>query len=83
MAVVHRYMAATSYQVQPTPAIEEELRNSSTSFDSLVKEAIGYLETADSTIDDLALARMYIERGYSEDFAHWLVREAEVRHAPG
>jgi len=72
-------MSHDTFEVEPTPAVREELRRSSTGFDSLVREALEYLE--DPSVQDLALARMYIERGYSEEFAHWLVREAEVRHA--
>lgn len=72
-------MAATKYEIAPTPEIEEELRRSSVSFDVLIREAVDYLNDPD--VQDMALARMYIERGYSEEFSYWLVREAEVRHA--
>ncbi len=72
-------MAATQFEVPPAPEIEEELQRSPVAFDALIKEALEYLEDPD--VQDMALARMYIERGYSEPFAYWLVREAEVRHA--
>jgi hypothetical protein len=72
-------MPTPKYEVAPTPEIEEELRRSPVSFDALIKESLDYLEDPD--VQDMALARMYIERGFSEEFAYWLVREAEVRHA--
>ena len=68
------------YEVPPPSGVAEELERSRTSFADLVKEAVAYLQEPD--VDDMALARMYIERGYSEDLAYWLVREAEVRRAP-
>ncbi len=68
------------FEVAPPPGVAEELDRSSTKFADLVREAVDYLEQPD--VDDMALARMYIERGYSEDLSYWLVREAEVRRAP-
>jgi hypothetical protein len=73
-------MSNTSYAVPPTPGVEEELARSSESYKHLVNEAVGFLDDPD--VDDVALARMFIERGYSEELAYWLVREAEVKHAP-
>ena len=69
------------FEIEPPPNVRGELERGSVSFAALVKEAMDYLNDAD--VDDMALARMYIERGYSEDLAYWLVREAEVRRAPG
>ena len=68
------------FEVAPPAGVAEELERSRVSFHDLTKEAIDYLNEPD--VDDMALARMYIERGYSEEFAYWLVREAEVRRAP-
>jgi hypothetical protein len=68
------------FEVAPPAGVPEELERSKASFADLVREAVDYLEQPD--VDDMALARMYIERGYSEDLAYWLVREAEVRRAP-
>lgn len=68
------------FEVPPPSGVAEELERSSVSFHDLAKEAVNYLNEPD--VDDMALARMYIERGYSEDLAYWLVREAEVRRAP-
>jgi hypothetical protein len=72
---------AHRYQVEPEPGVLEEIREKGTPFDALVKEAKGYLDDPD--VENLALARMFIERGYSEQTSYWLVREAEVERAPG
>jgi len=72
---------ARKYQVEPEPGVIEEIDRKGTSFESLVREAKKYLEDPD--VEDLALARMFIERGYTEETAYWLVREAEVERAPG
>ncbi|MGV3613854.1 MAG: hypothetical protein ACO1SV_00845 [Fimbriimonas sp.] len=69
-----------NFEVVPPAGVAEELERSKTSFKDLVREAVDFLEEPD--VDDMALARMYIERGYSEELSYWLVREAEVRRAP-
>jgi hypothetical protein len=69
-----------SYEVPPPNGLDEEL--STVNVDKLVKEATKFLEDGNADVDDLAIARMFIERGHSEELAHWLVREAEVRRAP-
>ncbi|HEY0867970.1 MAG TPA: hypothetical protein VGE01_11350 [Fimbriimonas sp.] len=72
---------AQRYQVEPEPGVIEEIRQKGTSFESLMKEAKQYLDDPD--VETMALARMFIERGYSEPTAYWLVREADVERAPG
>jgi len=73
-------MPSTRYEVAPTASVEAELMRSDVPFETLMSESLGYLDDPD--VNDMALARMYIERGYSEELAYWLVREAEVRRAP-
>jgi hypothetical protein len=70
-----------SYEIQPPDAIVDEMGRAPVA--KLLAEAVDYLKGGGEEIDDIALARMFIQRGYSEDFAYWLVREAEVRRAPG
>ena len=70
-----------SFEVQPPDSIRHEVEHSPTA--KLVAEAVAYLKEEREDVDDMALARMFIERGYSEEFAYWIVREAEVQHAPG
>jgi hypothetical protein len=80
-ANVRPEMHDTKFEVQPPDGVVRELRESDQSFEHLLSEAVNYLEDPD--VDDLALARMYIERGFSEELAYWLVREAEVHRAVG
>jgi hypothetical protein len=66
--------------VEPPAGVLEELDK--VNVDKLVKEATKFLDDGDSDVDELAISRMFIERGHSEELAHWLVREADVRRAP-
>jgi hypothetical protein len=68
------------YEVEPPAGVLEELDK--VNVDKLVKEATKFLDDGDSDVDELAISRMFIERGHSEELAHWLVREADVRRAP-
>jgi hypothetical protein len=69
-----------TFLTEPPPGVREELERSIVSYPVLVREAMSYLEDPD--VDDMALARMFVERGYSDELANWIVREAEVRRAP-
>jgi hypothetical protein len=71
---------SSHYETTPPAGVHEELQRSPATYEILVREALEYLDNPD--VDDMALARMYIERGFSEDLAYWLVREAEVKRAP-
>lgn len=70
-----------SFEIAPPEQISSELEGAPV--DKLVGEAISWLEDRETEVDDMALARMFIERGYSEEMSYWIVREAEVRRAPG
>lgn len=70
-----------TFEIAPPENVTQELDRAPV--DKLIDEAIAYLKDATVDTDDMALARMFIERGYSEDLSYWLVREAEVRNAPG
>lgn len=65
------------YEIPPDPEVEQELARSPLTFEYLIREAVDTLRH--TATDDLALARMYIQRCFSEDLSHWLVREAKVR----
>lgn len=69
-----------NYEVEPEAEVREEIERNDVNVDRLVREAEGYLEDPD--VDDVALARMFIEQGHSEALSYWLVRLANVRHAP-
>lgn len=74
-------MPHDEFNIPITREIEAEFARSAVPHAQLLQEAMKYLDSPD--VEDLGLARMYIERGYSEDLAYWLVREAEVKRAPG
>ena len=68
------------FEVEPGEEIRNELAAHKINASKLISQTIGYLDRPD--VDDIALARMLIEEGCSESVAYWIVREAEVRHAP-
>lgn len=69
-----------SYEVEAEPEVLDEIEKNGVNVDRLASEAESYL--ADPDVDDVALARMFIEQGHSEALSYWLVRLANVRHAP-
>lgn len=68
------------YEVAAEPEVLDEIEREGVNVDRLSAEAERYL--ADPDVDDVALARMFIEQGHSEALSYWLVRLANVRHAP-
>jgi hypothetical protein len=70
------------YEVEPEPEVRDEIEREGVNVDRLAAEAEGYLQDPDAAVDDVALARMFIEQGHSEALSYWLVRLANVRHAP-
>lgn len=69
-----------TYEIEPEPDVLKEIERDRVDVDRLAAQAEGFLEDPD--VDDVALARMFIEQGHSEALAYWLVRLANVRHAP-
>lgn len=69
-----------AYEVEAEPEVLDEIERNDINVDRLAAEAEGYL--SDPDVDDVALARMFIEQGHSEALSYWLVRLANVRHAP-
>jgi hypothetical protein len=68
-----------SYAIEIDPEIEEELQRHGVPYATLIREAMEFLDDPD--VEQMSLARMYIDRGYSENLAYWIVREAAVRRA--
>lgn len=67
-----------AWNIEPNDAAKSELdRIGELEFRSLLAEVIDWIENGDW--EDLALARGIMERGYSEEFSYWLVKEAHVR----
>ena len=73
--------AMRTYLVEPEPEVRDEIERNGIDVDKLVKRAEGFMDGMD--VDDVALGRMFIEEGHSEALSYWLVRLANVRHAPG
>ena len=69
-----------SYEIEPEPEVLAEIERDDVNVDRLTAEAESFMEDPD--VDDAALARMFIEQGHSEAVSYWLVRLANVRHAP-
>ena len=69
------------FEIEISPELKSELATHDLPHEMLIGEAAGYLDDPDN--DLMSVARMYIDRGFSEDLAYWLVRAAAVhRDAP-
>ena len=67
-----------AWNIEPNEAAKAELdRIGELEFRSLLAEVTDWIETGDW--EDLALARGITDRGFSEEFSYWLVKEATVR----
>jgi predicted ATP-grasp superfamily ATP-dependent carboligase len=67
-----------AWNIEPNEAAKQELdRMNEFEFRSLMAEVTDWIENDDW--EDLALARGITERGFSEEFSYWLVKEAHVR----
>jgi hypothetical protein len=67
-----------AWEITPTPEVKGEVdRMGEVEFRSLISEVQSWVENGDW--DDLALARGITDRGHSEDFSFWLVKEARMR----
>jgi hypothetical protein len=67
-----------SWQLPPPPEIEKEVHDLGMfEFGRLAEEVKSWIE--DEDYDDLALARGIQEKGYSEDFSWWALKEIRMR----
>lgn len=67
-----------SWQLPPPAEIKEEVEDLEfLEFDRLASEVEGWITEDD--YDDLALARGIQEKGYSEEFAWWALKEIRMR----
>lgn len=69
----------SSFEVRPEPEVLEELERIDAPVAKMIAEATKFVDGSEE--QDLAVARYFIEKGYSEQVAGWLVREANTRHA--
>jgi hypothetical protein len=68
-----------AWQIEPDGAAKEELeRIGEFELRSLMSEVHEWLDTGDW--EDMAIARGIMDRGYSEPFAYWLLKEMQVRY---
>ncbi|HVL40412.1 MAG TPA: hypothetical protein VM328_13565, partial [Fimbriimonadaceae bacterium] len=73
------YMAR-HWEVTPPAEIDRELADmSDRDLESLFVEGLMWVNEGD--YEDIAIARAITERGHSEDFSYWFVRELRVRQA--
>jgi hypothetical protein len=67
-----------SWQLPPPPEIEEQVEHLGLfEFNKLASEVEGWI--TDDDYDDLALARGIQEKGYSEAFSWWALKEIRMR----
>ncbi|MEA2552157.1 MAG: hypothetical protein QOJ65_333 [Fimbriimonadaceae bacterium] len=69
----------SKFEAPPEPEVLRELEMMHAPVDKLIAEAVKFLDGSEE--QDLAVARYFIEKGYSEKVAGWLVREANTRRA--
>lgn len=66
------------WQIPPPPEITDEISEIGDSkLKPVLVEIMGWIEGGEQ--EDLAMARTLIDRGYSEELAWWLVKEARMR----
>jgi len=66
-------------EVQPEEEVAQEIERVQPPIDKLVSEAVKFVDGSEE--QDLAVQRYFIEKGYSDKMAGWLVREANTRIA--
>jgi hypothetical protein len=65
------------FAVEPPEPVRREIENHNTSLNEIIEQA--KLSLLQNGGDEAASARLFIERGYSDDYAEWLVSEAKAR----
>lgn len=67
-----------AWQLEPPESVKEELgKVGQFELKDLMSEVQKWIE--EGTWDDLALARGIAERGHSEEFSYWLLKEVRMR----
>lgn len=66
-------------EVIPDDEVVREMQHMHAPVESLVAEAVKFVDGSED--QDLAVQRYFIEKGYSEQFAGWITREANTRRA--
>ena len=67
-----------AWELYPPPTVESELQQmGEIELQSMLSEVKSWIQEGEW--DDLAIARAIIDRGHSEDFSYWLLKEARMR----
>lgn len=69
----------SKFEVQPDAEVIDEMERKDAPVDKLISESVKFVDGSEE--QDLAVARYFIEKGYSDQMAGWLVREANTRRA--
>jgi hypothetical protein len=65
------------FEVEPPESVRAEIESRNTSLNDLIEQA--KLTLLDMQGEESGATRWFIERGYSNEFATWLVQEARAR----
>ena len=75
-----RSKQAMAWQLQPPPEVQQEIdRMGELELMALIAQLRSWIDSGEW--DDLALARAIEERGHSEDFSYWLLKEVRIRES--
>ena len=69
----------SKFEVIPDDDVVREMQHMHAPVEKMVGEALKFVDGSDE--QDLAVQRYFIEKGYSEQFAGWITREANTRRA--
>lgn len=76
-----RNIDVTNFEVRPDPEVVDEIARTDVPIAKMISEAEKFVDGSEE--QDLAVARYFIDKGHSEQFAGWIVREANTRRAAG
>ena len=65
------------FEVEPPESVWQEIESHNTSLNDLLEQA--KLTLLDMQGEESGATRWFIERGYSDEYAAWLVQEAKAR----
>lgn len=69
-----------AWELDPPPEVEPEVKGmGELAFRSLMSEVKSWLDAGEW--DDLAIARGITDKGHSEPFSYWLLKEVRIRES--
>lgn len=72
-------MDPTDFEAPMDADVLSEIERKDAPVEKLISEAMKFIDGSEE--QDLAVARYFIEKGYSDKTSGWLVREANTRRA--